>query len=119
MLAGDKDVAGPGLARREPKWPERASWVGSGGPELRRLRADHAPAILAFELANRACFAASVSDRGDQFYEQFTERHSALLAGQEAGIGACYVLVAGDGLRNLPITSSWMGASGHSLRLRL
>jgi len=66
-------------------------------PELERLHAGHAPAVLAFELANRAYFAASVSDRGDEFFGQFTERHSALLAEQEAGIGAFYVLVAEDG----------------------
>ena len=66
-------------------------------PELRRLDAGHAPAVLAFELANRAYFAGSVSDRGDDFFDQFTERHSALLAEQEAGICACYVLVADDG----------------------
>ena len=66
-------------------------------PELQRLRADHAPAVLAFELANRAYFAASISDRGDEFFDQFTERHSALLAEQEAGIGAFHVLVAEDG----------------------
>jgi ribosomal-protein-alanine N-acetyltransferase len=29
-------------------------------PELQRLRADHAPAVLAFELANRVYFAASI-----------------------------------------------------------
>ncbi len=66
-------------------------------PELKRLHAGHAPAVLAFELANRAYFAASISDRGDEFYDQFTERHSALLAEQEAGICAFYVLVAEDG----------------------
>ena len=66
-------------------------------PELQRLRADHAAAVLAFELANRSYFAASISDRGDEFFDQFTERHSALLAEQEAGIGAYYVLVAEDG----------------------
>src|SRR5260370_23546543 len=66
-------------------------------PELQRLRADHAPAVLAFELANRAYFAASISDRGYEFFAQFTERHSALLAEQNAGIGAFYVLVAEDG----------------------
>ena len=66
-------------------------------PELQRLRAGHAPAVLAFELANRAYFAASISDRGDEFYDQFTDRHSALLAEQEAGICAFYVLVAEDG----------------------
>ena len=66
-------------------------------PELQRLHAGHAPAVLAFELANRAYFVASVSDRGDEFYDQFTDRHSALLAEQEAGICAFYVLVAEDG----------------------
>ena len=66
-------------------------------PELQRLHAGHAPAVLAFELVNRAYFAASVSDRGDAFYDRFADRHSALLAEQEAGIGAFYVLVAEDG----------------------
>ena len=66
-------------------------------PELQRLRADHAPAVLAFELANRAYFAASISDRGDEFFERFAERHSAMLAEQEAGVVAYYVLVAADG----------------------
>jgi ribosomal-protein-alanine N-acetyltransferase len=66
-------------------------------PELQRLSAGHAPAVLAFELANRAYFAAFVSDRGDEFYAQFTGRHNALLAEQEAGTCACYVLVSEDG----------------------
>jgi [ribosomal protein S5]-alanine N-acetyltransferase len=66
-------------------------------PELQRLRADHAPAVLAFELANRDYFAASINDRGDEFFSQFTERHAASLAEQEAGIGAYYVLVGADG----------------------
>jgi len=64
---------------------------------LQRLRADHASAVLAFELANRGYFAASISDRGDEFFGRFTELHSALLAEQEAGVGAFYVLVAEDG----------------------
>ena len=66
-------------------------------PELQRLHADHAPAVLAFELANRTYFAAAVSDRGDAFFAQFPEEHSAMLAEQEAGAGAYYVLVAEDG----------------------
>ena len=66
-------------------------------PELKQLVAGHAPAVLAFELANRGYFAASISDRGDEFYEQFADRHSALLAAQGAGICAFYVLVAEDG----------------------
>jgi ribosomal-protein-alanine N-acetyltransferase len=66
-------------------------------PELQRLHAGHAPAVLAFELANRAYFAASISDRGDEYFAQFPERHRALLAEQETGAGAYYVLVAEDG----------------------
>jgi ribosomal-protein-alanine N-acetyltransferase len=66
-------------------------------PELQRLRADHAAAVRAFELANRAYFAAFISDRGDEFFDQFPERHRAVLAEQEAGKGAFYVLVAEDG----------------------
>ena len=66
-------------------------------PELQRLHADHAAAVLAFELANRAYFAAFINDRGDEFYDQFADRHGAMLAEQEAGAGAYYVLVADDG----------------------
>ena len=66
-------------------------------PELKRLHAGHAPAVLAFELANRTYFAASISDRGDEFYDQFADRHSTMLAEQEAGTCAFYVLVAEDG----------------------
>ncbi len=66
-------------------------------PELQRLRADHAPAVLAFELANRAYFAAFINDRGDEFYDQFTAQHGAMLAEQDAGICAYHVLVGEDG----------------------
>ena len=66
-------------------------------PELKRLHAGDAPAVLAFELANRAYFAALISDRGDEFFDQFADRYNALLAEQEAGICAFYVLVAEDG----------------------
>ncbi len=48
-------------------------------------------------MANRAYFAASISDRGDEYFEQFADRHSALVADQEAGHGAYYVLVDDDG----------------------
>jgi ribosomal-protein-alanine N-acetyltransferase len=66
-------------------------------PELQLLRADHAPAILDFELANRGYFMLSISDRGDDYFEHFAEEHEARLAEQEAGEGAYYVLVAEDG----------------------
>jgi [ribosomal protein S5]-alanine N-acetyltransferase len=66
-------------------------------PELRPLRADYASAVLAFELANRAYFAASISDRGDEYFDEFSERYKALLAEQDNGAGAFYVLVDEDG----------------------
>ncbi|WP_416955875.1 GNAT family N-acetyltransferase [Streptomyces sp. Agncl-13] len=66
-------------------------------PELQLLRADHAPAVLAFETTNRAFFATSISDRGDAYFAEFTARHDAMVAEQEAGECAFYVLVAEDG----------------------
>ena len=66
-------------------------------PELQLLRADHAPAVLAFEEANRVYFAASITDRGDDYFEHFTEQHNARLAEQDDGEGAYFVLVAEDG----------------------
>jgi ribosomal-protein-alanine N-acetyltransferase len=64
--------------------------------ELQRLRPDHESALLDFELANRVYFAQSISDRGDEFFEEFAERHRELLAEQGAGVGAFYVLVDDD-----------------------
>jgi ribosomal-protein-alanine N-acetyltransferase len=66
-------------------------------PELTRLHAGHAPAVLAFELANRAYFAATISDRGDEYFERFADRHGAALADQDAGVAAFYVLEEDDG----------------------
>ena len=66
-------------------------------PELQLLRADHESALLAFEQENRGYFAASISDRGDDFFKAFGDRLTALLAEQDAGTGAYYVLVAEDG----------------------
>jgi ribosomal-protein-alanine N-acetyltransferase len=63
-------------------------------PELKRLHADHAPAVLAFEVANRAYFATSIPDRGDDFFDRFAERYEASLAEQDDGVCAFYVLVA-------------------------
>jgi ribosomal-protein-alanine N-acetyltransferase len=65
--------------------------------ELQRLRADHAEAVLAFELANRSYFTRFISDRGDDYFAHFAERYRALLADQEADGGASYVLVDEDG----------------------
>lgn len=66
-------------------------------PTLELLRADHSSAVLAFEVENRAYFAASVSDRGDAFFDQFIEDFDRLLAEQREGTCAFYVLVDDDG----------------------
>lgn len=62
-------------------------------PELQLLRLDHAPALLAFERENRAYFAASVPDRGEDYFARFDERLHDLLAEQEAGVCHFHVLV--------------------------
>lgn len=62
---------------------------------LERLRLDHAPALLAFERENRAYFAAAITDRGDDYFAEFTERHRALLAEQDAG--TCHFHLVIDG----------------------
>ncbi|ONI79723.1 GNAT family N-acetyltransferase [Actinosynnema sp. ALI-1.44] len=66
-------------------------------PELKRLTPEDAPAVLAFEVANRAYFAAAVNDRGDEYFDQFAHRYSALLAEQDAGVCAFHVLATEDG----------------------
>ena len=66
-------------------------------PELQQLHPDHAPMVLAFERANRAYFASSISDRGEEYFDRFDDRYGALLAEQEAGVCAFYVLLAEDG----------------------
>ena len=66
-------------------------------PEVQLLRPDHAPAVLAFERTNRAYFARSVPDRGDDYFARFDERHRALLAEQEAGVCYFHVLAGAAG----------------------
>ncbi|MFJ5228288.1 GNAT family N-acetyltransferase [Kitasatospora sp. NPDC088391] len=68
-----------------------------GRVELVPLRAEHAPAVLAFERANRAYFAASITDRGDAFFAHYADRHRALLDEQRAGISAFHLVLAEDG----------------------
>ncbi|TDC28789.1 N-acetyltransferase [Kribbella albertanoniae] len=63
------------------------------GVTLERLTADHADALLAFERDNRKYFAASIADRGDEFFAHFTEILHARLAEQAEGICHFHVLV--------------------------
>ncbi len=64
--------------------------------ELQVLRGSHEAAVLEFELANRAYFAQSINDRGDEYFAEFARRHAELLAEQESGLVACYVMVDDD-----------------------
>src|SRR5450631_1525203 len=64
--------------------------------DLQRLRADHEASILEFELANRSYFAASISDRGDEYFRDFSHEHRKLLDEQDTGCIACYVLCDDD-----------------------
>jgi [ribosomal protein S5]-alanine N-acetyltransferase len=66
-------------------------------PDLQLLRLDHAPALLVFERENRAYFAASVPDRGDEFFAEFDTRYAQLLAWQAAGTDYFHLLVAEGG----------------------
>lgn len=66
-------------------------------PHLTRLDAGHAPALLAFEQDNRAYFAASVPDRGDDYFDRFADRHRALLAEQAAGTCHFHVILDDTG----------------------
>ncbi|MFD4034551.1 GNAT family N-acetyltransferase [Streptomyces sp. NPDC058637] len=64
---------------------------------LQRLRPDHAAALLAFERENRAYFAASIPDRGDDYFAEFDARHSELLVDQAAGLLHFHVLADDEG----------------------
>jgi ribosomal-protein-alanine N-acetyltransferase len=95
---------------------------------FQRLSADHESAVLALELVNRSYFAASISDRGEEYFAQFSARYAELLAEQQTGQCAYYVLVADDGsivgrfnLRDIDNSSAVLGyrvaqnVAGHGL----
>jgi [ribosomal protein S5]-alanine N-acetyltransferase len=60
---------------------------------LERLTQEHADAVLAFELENRAYFATAITDRGDDYFTHFAARHAALLAEQAEGVCHFHVIV--------------------------
>ena len=68
-----------------------------GVPQLQRMSVEHESAVLVFELENRSYFAASISDRGEAYFAHFADRQAELLAEQERGECAYYVLVEDDG----------------------
>jgi len=64
---------------------------------LERLTEGHAAALLSFETENRAYFARSVRDRGDEYFLHFADQHAALLAEQAEGVCHFHVLLDDDG----------------------
>ncbi|WFE33010.1 GNAT family N-acetyltransferase [Micromonospora sp. WMMD975] len=66
-------------------------------PELERLAAHHAPAVLRFERENREYFARWVPDRGDDYFADFAARHAGLLDEQARGTCRFHVLLDDDG----------------------
>ncbi|MFT2019471.1 GNAT family N-acetyltransferase [Streptomyces sp. 796.1] len=78
MGAGPVDVV-DGIALHLLRWP------------------DHAAALFDFERSNRAYFAASIPDRGDDYFTDFEGRHRLLLAEQEAGICYFHLLLTASG----------------------
>ena len=79
-----------------------AGWkeIGHVNPptfQLRRLRADDEAAVLAFELENRGYFSRYINDRGDEFFERFSDRHRTCIDEQVAGDRIFHVLVEPGG----------------------
>ncbi|MGW5638577.1 GNAT family N-acetyltransferase [Streptomyces sp. NPDC003832] len=66
---------------------------------LERLRQEHAEALLVFERENRAYFARTIPDRGDDFFRPavFAARLRALLTEQELGVCHFHVLLDDEG----------------------
>lgn len=61
------------------------------------LTAEHQDAVLEFETVNRTYFAASITDRGDDFFADYPARHAALLAMQAAGTDRFHLVLTDDG----------------------
>lgn len=59
--------------------------------QLQLVGPEHEVAVLAFEMGNRSYFTQSINDRGDSFFEQYPERHSEMLAEQNAGTSAFHL----------------------------
>jgi [ribosomal protein S5]-alanine N-acetyltransferase len=82
----------------DPDHPSPAPVQSGFGPlKLELLDADHADAVLAFELENREFFARTVSDRGDGFFSDYASHHELLLKEQSLGTCRFHVLVDGNG----------------------
>lgn len=66
-------------------------------PHIEALHAEHATALLDFETRNREYFAASVPDRGDDFFTDFAAQHAARLKEQETGTVRMHLIIDDNG----------------------
>lgn len=64
---------------------------------IERLRLDHKAALLLFEQENRTYFAASIPDRGDDYFTDFLQLHSARVAEQKTGLCHFHLVVDDQG----------------------
>jgi ribosomal-protein-alanine N-acetyltransferase len=94
---GDGSFLGQQAAGGFPAHTESTPRLHFPMPDLQVVRLDHAPALLAFEQENRAYFAASVPDRGNEFFAEFATLHAQLLERQAAGTDYFHLLVAEGG----------------------
>lgn len=60
------------------------------------MTAAHVDAVLEFETANREYFAATIPDRGDDFFADYPSRHAALLRMQAEGTDLFHLLLTDD-----------------------
>lgn len=65
--------------------------------QLELLATRHAAAVERFERANREFFAHHVSDRGDDYFENFAQRLADLVEDNDAGRSLCFVLTDSAG----------------------
>jgi ribosomal-protein-alanine N-acetyltransferase len=86
---------------------------------LQPLTAQHLDSVLEFELINRAYFAATVPDRGDDFFADYPARHTALLAMQTAGTDLFHVLVGDDGTLAGRVNLTYISDTGAELGFRI
>lgn len=74
-------------------------WEVAGEPSLRLelVEMRHADALERFERANREFFARCVSDRGDDYFEQFEQRLATLVDENRSARSLYFVLVGSGG----------------------
>jgi ribosomal-protein-alanine N-acetyltransferase len=88
-------------------------------PELQLARPGHAPALLVSERENRACSAAAIPDRGDEFFAESGARHAQLPEGQAARTDHFHVPAAesGEVAGRVNLTDAADGPAGPGYRI--